>query len=292
MDESTNILRHPGAAGRVVRLLRAELAKTRGRVAPALVPAAAGAAALLGALGYRFVAPLEDPMALQNGWGATASAARLGLPAGAFLLLVLGSQLVAADASSGALRSVLCLPVRRGEVFAAKALAAFAWAVAVFAAVWGVSLACGAAFGGFGDVTETLRYGGETAVIRHQGADRMAGILGAVLPLSLPPLAAAAFLGLACSTLAVRPAPALVAALAVYLPLEVFVEPLSGSLSPYLFTTYTDGLPAILADFARGLSTARFPSRAPLLSLLSSGGAAILFLAGSFNVFRRRDVSE
>jgi ABC-type transport system involved in multi-copper enzyme maturation permease subunit len=244
-------------------------------------------------LGYRFVGPEQDPFALFNGWGCVAKAAGVGLPVAAFVLLIVGSQLAAADAASGALRSTLCAPLRRRDVFIAKAVSASLWAFAVFASVWAVALLFGALFFGFGDVVEVIRYGGETATLVHRSGADMAGILfPRVLPLTLPPLLASAFFGLACSFLAVRPTTALVSALLVYLPLEVFLKHFSERLAPYLFVTYTDRFTATLGGFASGLSTAELAAGDVRLSLLSSAVATALFLSGSFVYFGMRDVTE
>jgi ABC-type transport system involved in multi-copper enzyme maturation permease subunit len=277
---------------RVLRLVLAEGTRLRGRWGPVLALGTPALVVSAAALGYRFLGTREDTEALFNGWGCAAQSAGAGLVAGAFILLLLCSQLVAQEASSGALRTTLSIPVKRGEVFAAKALWACLWTAAVFVATWAVALFFGGVLFGFGDVTESVKYGGETAILTHHTAGRMGAILARVIPLSFPPLGAAAFLGLACSILAVRPAPALVSSLAVYLPLEIFLKPFAERISPYLFVTYTGRFPAALNEFARGFSTAQLASGEIRLCLISSSIASILFLVGSFIYFVRRDVIE
>jgi hypothetical protein len=280
----------PGFPRRLARLLRAEAARLRGRWGPPAAVAAVAGAAALGALAYRFLAPMEDPDALRNGWGCAAQAARAGLPVAAFAALLLGSQVVAGEAAAGTLRSVLCTPFRRLDVFAAKALAALAWGAVLFAAAWGAALALGAALYGFGDVTETLRYGGKEYLHVHRTAAAMQAVLARAVPLSLPPLAAASLLGFACSVLARRPAAAMGAAAGTYLVLEVFLKNFGGAVSRYLFATYTGRFAEVLGQFAAGLNTARLNPADVRLSLAASAAAGALLLAVSLAAFLARDL--
>lgn len=281
-----------GALRRIARLAEAELRALRGRPGPLVALGAPVLAAVAVALGYRHVGPSEDPLSLYNGWGCAARAASVALQVGAFALVLFASQIVARDAGSGALRTLLCGPHRRAEIFASKTLAALGWALAVFASVWAASLLMGLLLFGFGDVVEPIEYAGRTMLYVHKTAAEMRGVLLPVVLLTFPPLLASACLGLACSVAAVRPAPASVAAVALYLPLDVFLRRLFDDFAPYLFMTYTDRFPSVLDAFARGLSTAKLENGDVRLSLLASGGAAILLLAGSFNIFVFRDFRE
>jgi len=236
--------------------------------------------------------PLEDPHGLFNGWGCASRGAGAGLATGAFFLLLFCSQVIASEAASGAMRTTLSAPIRRIDVFFAKALWCLLWAVLVFAVAWAVSWGAGAILFGYGDVTESLRFGDQTALFTHHDGAKMGSVLLRTVAASLPPMIAVAFLGLAASFLAVRPAQAMVGALAVYLPVEVFLTRFCERLSPYLFSTYTHEFNAALGEFARGLSTAQLPASGLLHSLLSSLGASILFLSASLIYFVVRDVTE
>jgi ABC-type transport system involved in multi-copper enzyme maturation permease subunit len=280
------------AVQRIGSLLRAEAVRLRGRSGPVLALAVPVLVTGLAALGYKVLGRSEDATALFNAWGCAAQAAGAGLSASAFVLLLLCSQAIAQEASSGVLRSVLCTAARRREVFVSKALWALFGTLVLFAATWIVALLSGALLFGFGDVVETLRFGRESTLHVHHTSGAMAGILLRVVPLSLPPLAAAAFLGFTASSVTWKPSSALVSALAVYLPLEVFLKPFSDRLSPYLFVSYIDRFPAVLNEFSRGFNTARLASEDVCFALLSSALASILFLTLSFIVFVRRDVTE
>ncbi|MHC5036715.1 MAG: ABC transporter permease [Planctomycetota bacterium] len=282
----------PPLGRRLLPLLYGEGVKLRGRWGPRLVLLTPVGITILAAVGYHTLGPKEDPFGIFNGWGCAARAAGTGLQVGGFLLLVFLSQSVASETSSGALRSVLCAPVNRRDVLTSKVLWGLLWTGGIFTAVWITALLSGAALRGFGDVVEVMKYGGETAVIQHHSTERMTSILLRVIPLSLPPLVATGLLGLACSVWGVRPATALISALAVYLPLEVFVKPFFPRLSPYLFLTYTSRFTGRMDAFARGLSTAQAPEVDMGLCLISSAAGAILFLSGSFIYFGLRDVPE
>ncbi|GEM_PF-3527083 len=282
----------PSGPMRFLGLLRAEMTRLRGRPGPLLVLAGTAGVAVVSGLGYRFHGPVEDPLALYNAWGLAASAASAGLTAGAFFLLLLASQIVSAESGTGALRTALLMPARRREVFLAKAVWALVWAAAVFVAAWAPALLLGQAFFGFGDVTEALSYAGRIRVMVHYEGGEMASLLWRVVPLTFPPLAATAFLGLACSFFAVRPATALVAAVTIYLPLEVLPAFLSQSLAPFLFTRYTGRFTDVLGGFARGLNTVELRGEDIRLSLLSCGATAILLLFGSLLLFVFKDVKE
>ncbi|MHC4778211.1 MAG: ABC transporter permease, partial [Planctomycetota bacterium] len=174
----------PSMPSRITRLLGAELSRLGGRAGPVVAVAVPGLLAALTCVGYRVIGPGDDPFALFNGWGCAAKGAGIGLQAGAFVLLIVASQLASAEASSGALRSALLAPVLRRDIFAAKTVSALAWALAIFIVVWAVSLLLGAVLYGYGDVVEIIEYFGERYTEPHKTAAEMTPILVKVLLLS------------------------------------------------------------------------------------------------------------
>jgi len=153
-----------------------------------------------------------------SGYLATALALETATPLLALGLLWLASQAVAADLAGDTLRNTLVRSVRRRHVLLAKftalAVAASAGFVLLSAAI---ALAASATLG-FGDLEEVTRLGDRQVLADARDVAPLAWL---ALRHGLMPLLAVAAVGLAASTVARRPARALLLALLAVLGVEV-----------------------------------------------------------------------
>ena len=134
----------------------------------------------------------------------------------AAVLLWLSTQNVAADLGADTLRNTFVRSVRRGDVLFGKLAVLLGATLGAWLALVAVTLAFSAMLCGFGDLEEVTRYGDRDLLI---AADNVRPVLYVAALQLLLPLAAVVLLGMAASTLARRPALALLmGAMLVLLP--------------------------------------------------------------------------
>jgi hypothetical protein len=185
-----------------------------------LLAVAAVAASLL-------VSPVERDEFSDYGFIAFATPMTLDL-LGLFLVLTFSASLLAGELARGTIRNALVRPIRRYELYAAKLLLAWTYALGISVVIAAASWALAWFLGDLRGVT----YGGEVLFSQAEMARAYAIGFG----LSLLPLAAAGAFGLMFSALLRNPATAIIAPLALWLLADFVKAPLH--LEPYVFTTY------------------------------------------------------
>lgn len=202
--------------GAIFRLEFRALLARRMTVAGSALSVLAGAAAATLALS-------DDPNRLSqaiNGWRCLALGMGAGLTVAALVAVLLGSQMVAAAAGEGSLRSSLCRPISRTAFIGAQAAALAVVAVLLTLAVIAGALLVGA-FAGYGPVVVELAGG----VYPKESAGTMARralLLCAGAPLGV---VAAGWLGLVVSSLMDHAGSAAGAALLIAAPVAWLSHP-------------------------------------------------------------------
>ncbi|MBL8750674.1 MAG: ABC transporter ATP-binding protein [Planctomycetes bacterium] len=154
---------------------------------------------------------------------ATAHALQAAVPVLAVVALWLASQTIAAELSHDILRNTLLRSVRRADVLLGKFAAILVALGAGFVATVGGTAALAAALLGFHDLEEVSRHGDRQVLAA--ATDVVPVLLRSVMH-CVPPLAAAAAIGLAASALARRPARAVLLALLLVLAPEILRDAL------------------------------------------------------------------
>ncbi|HYC78179.1 MAG TPA: hypothetical protein VEI02_11185 [Planctomycetota bacterium] len=219
-------------------------------------------------------------------WRRFASAARVAAPLLAAFGALLGAASLAADAQSGALRSVLTRPVSRLQVATSRALWLTLGQLATLVVALGAGALVARGFGSFGAVV----HGDGAAAVEIVSVDEMSALARRLLLLATPALLAAPLLGFAAGAFFDDAAAA--GALAIALVL-----------APDLASTFADAAPwwwyagpareaiAALGDAAEGVLTRydavtspRFAARA---AGLGAAWGAAAFAAASARLTRR-----
>ena len=280
----------PSRSARLISAFSAEARKILATRAWWAALLSLGAVTLLAACVFRFFEQPSDPTTIYNGFGCLSYAASVGTWIGGFVLLIFGALGTAQEREWGTLAQGLLGPVSRGDLFWARSMVLLGAVLAVFGAVVITAAAAAGIFYGFGDVVEVIPFGDTLSRYVHHKRNFMINRSLLAAALSLPPLAATAFLGQACSTLFRRPAAAVGASAIVYVGLEFVVKRFSDQLGPYVFNAYTDWFWEILLRLSRGITTAAFQSEDSVRALTWSAGSAIFFLIVSFIALRYRDI--
>src|SRR6266478_4701107 len=146
---------------------------------------------------------------------------------------LVAGDIVAAESHNGTLKTILTRSRERGQVFAAKVLAAFTYTVAVVLAMSVVGVIAGSAAWGFHSFTSLSG--------THVSAGRGLGLLFASIAAYALPLAAIAAVGLLLSTVTRNSAASVVGTLMFALFMQLIgVLPGTESFRPYLLGTQFD----------------------------------------------------
>lgn len=138
-----------------------------------------------------------------SGYLATARGLQAATPALALVLLWLSTQIVAADFAADTLRNTVVRSVRRIDVLLGKLLVLLVATIAGWLLLVGVTTGISAVLFGFGDLEEVSRYGDRDVLA---AADTVRPALWAALAQLPLPLAGVAMVGALASTIARRPA--------------------------------------------------------------------------------------
>lgn len=189
---------------------------------------------------------------------------------------LVAGDIVAAEDHNGTLKTILTRSVGRGRIFAAKALAAFTYALTALVAMGAVAIAGGVLKSGFNPLVSLSG----TTVSPGRGLL----LIGASLAVYLLPLLAVASIALLLSTITHNSAAAVVGALMISLLMQLLtIVPGLGALQPYLLPTQFNAWQGLL----------RTPvDYAPLVrAVWVCALYAIPCLGAAFLVFLRRDVA-
>jgi ABC-2 type transport system permease protein len=189
---------------------------------------------------------------------------------------LVAGDIVAAEDHNGTLKTILTRSAGRGRIFAAKALAAFTYALIALVAMGLTAIVGGVIKSGFNPL---VTLSGTTV-----SAGRALLLIGASLAVYLLPLLAVASIALLLSTVTHNSAAAVVGALMISLLLQlVTIIPGLGSLHPYLLPTQFNAWQGFLrtpVDYAPVL-------RAAWVCTLY----AVPCLGAAYVYFLRRDVA-
>jgi ABC-2 type transport system permease protein len=192
------------------------------------------------------------------------------------IVALVAGDIVANEDGNGTLKTILTRSVDRHQVFAAKVLAAFTYAVAALAVFAGVGLLLGGIRYGFHPLTSLSG--------TRIATDRALELIGAALLAYLMPVFAVASIALLLSTVTRNSAAAIVGTLMISLLLQL-IGVISGlaSLKPYLLSTQFDAWQGLLREPADWAPIVRAAWVCALYALPS--------LAVALTVFVRRDVT-
>ena len=189
---------------------------------------------------------------------------------------LVAGDIVATEDHNGTLKTILTRSVERGQVFAAKVLAAATYATLAIALSGAVAIVAGILVSGFNPLV--------TLSGTRVSASTALGLVGASLLVYLMPILAVAAIGLLLSTVTRNSAAAVVGTLMVSLLLQlVGILPGLGDLQPYLLSTQFNAWQGLLrrpADWEPVIRAAW---------VCASYGVPALFAA--LLVFLRRDVA-
>ncbi len=189
---------------------------------------------------------------------------------------LVAGDIVAAEDRNGTLKTILTRSVGRHQIFAAKALATFSYAVAAIAITGAVALIAGILASGFNPIT-TLS---GTRVSAPHGL----GLVGASLLVYLIPILAVACIGLLLSTVFRNSGAAIVGTLMFSLLVQLIgILPGLGGLHPYLLSTQFDAWQGFLRSPIDWAPVLRAAWVCALYALPALAVAALVFL--------RRDVA-
>lgn len=189
---------------------------------------------------------------------------------------LVAGDIFAAEDHNGTLKTILTRSVDRGQIFAAKALAAATYTVLALALMGATAVIAGSLKSGFNPLT-TLS--GST-VSAWEGL----GLVVAALAVYLVPLLAVAALGLLLSTITRNSAAAVVGTLMIALILQLItILPGLEGLRPYLLPTQFDAWQGLLREPTDWAPIVRSAWVCALYAIPCLGAAYLVFL--------RRDVA-
>jgi hypothetical protein len=271
---------------RIARLVAAEFLKLSAQ--PFLVPALAMTAA--GTVLAEIFQPLISgrPETVWRGHHAVqlfAYGFKFGLDLAAFVLLIVTSMLFSGELDRGTLKNLLTRPIRRGELFAAKAATALALGLVLFAFVLAVAALWALGRGELGPVWDEGQY-----LVMRSGEEILAHARKAV-GMALLPFLATGFLGLLVSSLGESSGFSVAAALVVYVFGDLVTGMLGEPLQRKIFLYYGDYAVDKLRLFAEGATTRWNPALEDRpLHLLVPLAWISAFLPPAWLAFRGRNV--
>ena len=189
---------------------------------------------------------------------------------------LVAGDIVAAEDHNGTLKTILTRSVERGQVYAAKVLAAFSYAALAILVTGTVATVAGVIVSGFHPIT--------TLSGTQVSASRGLALIAASLAVYLMPIIAVACIGLLFSTLFRNSAAAIVGTLMFSLMLQLLtIIPGLNGLQPYLLSTQFNAWQGFLRTPVDWYPITRAAWVCALYAVPS--------LAGGLVVFLRRDVT-
>lgn len=257
-------------------LVRNEVAKAARRKLPYF---GIFALALLALLIYVVAGHLTNTV--NNGWGYIAFSMQcLFADIGPLFVIVFSGMLVAEETGSGTIRAALVVPVDRWELFLAKAVTAFAYALVLSAAGLLFTIVLSRLHYRLGPVADSF------GVVYSRPQALRQFLLGYAL--SWIPLCALAMYGLFISTIIRSPGAAVAVGVSTIFLID-FTKNLIG-LDAYIFTKYIGYPWTTLAQLAQGMEMQWQPDVWKLVTL-SAAWAVSAFGAGLV-IFTREDLNR
>lgn len=222
---------------------------------------------------------------VHSGWHSLIGGAGPAVLFAGVVALLLGSQLIAAEAGEGSLRSTLLRPVDRTALLSAKIAALFAGVSGLaLAALAGAGLVAAAQWG-FGDVTVEIM--GAQMVKQHAGTMAVRGLwLALIVPLALMTAGA---IGLTLSAWSESSGASATGAMFIGVPLTM-ASTLTFGWTEWLFPRPCLKVWDAYSILAGGYDTAAWHTAPVAWSLTCSVGWLVIALVGATLVFQRRDV--
>lgn len=200
---------------------------------------------LLTLIGSIFLSPSDNSI---NSFTLLTRAVQNSFKIAAFFVLIMGCLSVSSETTAGTIKTILINPIRRSELFIAKALTiviiAFTIALVIellsFGLVW-------IAYG-FSDITDpTIK------TYIHMPKSDMLRYTAYTFVLIFLPFACVGLFGLFISSFTDSAGIAVALGILLYLFIDYFIRALFPGLAPYLFSHYLDAYSAILADLSEGI---------------------------------------
>lgn len=256
---------------------------------------AAAAAALAAWFNAQTAADGQGAPLPVNGFRFFAIGVRYGLAMGVMFLMLVAGLIVASESGQGTLKMILVRPLHRHDIFGAKVLAAFAYAMVLLVVVAAVAFGVAAGCSDFADVIDPEYDDPENPYVFTTALEMWQHVKRALVLLVLPLLATAA-LGLAVSVTFENPGVASGTALVSFLGLEItkaFLDRREAAW--YLFNTYLptfvdNSYVAVLRGNAEGMSDAIWPEAMWQWNVWVPAVTLIVLVVTSGVVFRRKAI--
>lgn len=262
----------------VMPIVRNELSKAVRRKMPVL---GVLAVALVCLLIFSFTEGMGSGREI-NGWGFVGLTMQACFSdAGLIFLAIFSATLLAEENGTGTIRMVLSSPVRRRELFMAKALTGLGYMVVLTMVVLVVAVALGAwryEFSAISDI-DGLIYGRAEVLANFALA----------FAVNLLPLAAVVIFGLFISTVTKTAGQAIGATVGILVLTEASKHFVT-QMAPYLFTSYIGKSWVIFHEVAQGVDYAWTPDIWDLVKVC--GGYCVGFFLAGLIVFSRRDLND
>ncbi|MFA5795171.1 MAG: ABC transporter permease [Candidatus Brocadiia bacterium] len=171
-----------------------------------------------------------------------------GLRIAALFILIIGCLSIASETTSGTIKTILISPIRRSELFLAKAVTLIITAVLITLLIELVSYTAVWLGFGFFDITDpTIK-----DYIHLQKSEMLRYTLYTFIMVFLP-VVSIAFFGLFISSLVENAGIAVAVGILFYLFIDYFIIGLLPQFAPYIFSYYLDYFPKTLADLSEGI---------------------------------------
>lgn len=222
---------------------------------------------------------------VDNGWNTLLGGFGPALLFAGLVALLLGSQLIAAEAGDGSLRSTLMRPVSRRALVVAKLAALVAGVATLWLGALLTAGMVGAVTGEFGDVTVVIM---NTEMVK-QSAGTMAARAAWPALLTFLALLAAGAIGLTVSSFSESGGAAATGAMFGGVPL-VMASTLTFGWTEWLFPRPCLRVWASYSELAGGFDTATWHNAPIAWSLTCSAGWVVVAVVASAVAFQRRDL--
>lgn len=200
---------------------------------------------LLTLIGSIFLSPSDSSI---NSFTLLTRAVQNSFKIAAFFVLILGCLSISSETTAGTIKTILINPIRRSELFIAKALAIVVIAFAVALLIELLSFSLVWITYGFSDIADpTIK------TYIHLAKADMLRFTAYTFALIFLPFACVGLFGLFISSFTDNAGIAVALGILFYLFLDYFIRALSPGLAPYLFSHYLDAYTAILSDLSEGV---------------------------------------
>jgi ABC-type transport system involved in multi-copper enzyme maturation permease subunit len=183
-----------------------------------------------------------------NGFNPLISGCLNGFRISAFLILILGSLLFASETTFGTIKTILVAPIKRSELFMAKAMTIIILAIMFTIIIESISFISSWVIYGFADITDPTF----PEIVHLSKLEMLRYVVYAFIHIVLPVITIG-LMGLFISTLIENAGIAVAIAIIAYLIFDIFIIGMFENVSSFLFNYYLNYYLATLKDISEGV---------------------------------------